>query len=173
MRILLWEVDVKRASSAVAAGRWFLKRGKVTGDQADFSDLFGIWVPTRSRSPPLYLDGQFLNKSLSRPERRHEAIIHGGRFLFRHHHRMAQHASFFLSFTASLSLSLSRPCILHSLHATPPLLCLRRLEVLVRGVLVAVHLHARHVLLLRTRCLVHLDEALEKQAGDKSGQVGH
>ena len=112
MRILLWEVDVKRASSAVAAGRWFLKRGKVTGDQADFSDLFGIWVPTRSRSPPLYLDGQFLNKSLSRPERRHEAIIHGGRFLFRHHHRMAQHASFFLSFSASLSLSLS----LSSLH---------------------------------------------------------
>ena len=86
---------------------------------------------------------------------------------------MAQHASFLSS---SLSLSLSLSLILASfvtrwLPLTPPLLR-RRLEVLVRGVLVAVHLHARHVLLLRTRCLVHLDEALEKQADYKSDQVG-
>ena len=77
---------------------------------------------------------------------------------------MAQHASFLSS---SLSLSLSLSLILASfvtrwLPLTPPLLR-RRLEVLVRGVLVAVHLHARHVLLLWTRCLVHLDEALENR----------
>jgi len=57
-------------------------------------------------------------------------------------------------------LSLSHPCLHSPLHPSTPPLLRRRLEVLVRGVLVAVHLHARHVLLLRTRCLVHLDEAL-------------
>ena len=78
--------------------------------------------------------------------------------------RMARHASFlsfFLSFLSSFIIRCDRSALLR-----------RRLEVLVRGVLVSVHLHARHVLLLRTRCLVHLDEALEKEAGDKSGQVG-
>ena len=68
---------------------------------------------------------------------------------------------FFPSFLSSFIIRCDRSALLR-----------RRLEVLVRGVLVAVHLHARHVLLLRTRCLVHLDEALEKEAGDKSGQVG-
>ena len=77
----------------------------------------------------------------------------------------------------SLSLIILASFVTLWLPLTPPLLR-RRLEVLVRGVLVAVTLHARHVLLLRTRILVHLDEALENrqhssQATDESGQVGH
>ena len=68
--------------------------------------------------------------------------------------------SLFLSFLSSFIIRCDHSALLR-----------RRLEVLVRGVLVAVHLHARHVLLLRTRCLVHLDEALEKQADYKSDQV--
>ena len=79
--------------------------------------------------------------------------------------RMARHASFlslsFIPFLPSFIIRCDRSALLR-----------RRLEVLVRGVLVAVHLHARHVFLLRTRCLVHLDEALEKQADYKSDQVG-
>ena len=57
-----------------------------------------------------------------------------------------------------------RCSLIHPSSFTSRALLRRRLEVLVRGVLVAVHLHARRVLLLRTRCLVNLDEALENKS---------
>ena len=69
-----------------------------------------------------------------------------------------------------LSLSLSLAFILAPFFSFSSLR--RGLEVLVRGVLVAVHLHARHVLLLRARRLIHLDEALQN-ARTKLAQVAH